>query len=716
MNDAKNRGATRDFSSASHALSAGLTRIKSSPALLLSHASLVILGILFARCHVVFGARPLAVGLLSLLPSGVFSAMIGAIIGALSLGGSGTAYAIIYTLTVALRIIISGSLGEGQTFGENLLMRICEATISGFILAIYQLILAGFGAASLLFGLAMTLIPPIVCFALSGVFDSGMRLADFFGSDTELLSLEDRPAAERYALIFFHMSAALLSLFVSLSLAEIQLFGFSFAYVYSAVITLFVSHRYGAARGAIAGFASMIPLSASSAASFALAGAVSGMLFSLGGLLAIGAGAFALCAWSAYTGGAMGILTTLPEYALGGAIILPFVNKTLQKPVKPERIVTTGNAGEMICAMTLAYKSKPAVHLDSLEEALVGISTAARGFEFCSTLDDEERYRQSLSASRYDDYRLISKLLNEARADLERERAVDTDLSDKLSILFAECGFEDGIIKVFGERNRHVIAAGEDPSGVLITSPDLRAGIERLLDVKLGEAEYFRRGTTVLMEVGTEPRFSAKCAFATIQGASGEVSGDVCTNFSSEDGYFYSLLSDGMGSGELARETAQFVTKFLSYALRSGGFRDTVLELLNNIVRRRGEECSATVDLFSLDLIRGDAVFIKSGAAPSYVKRDSSIFRVRSETAPIGLMNHVDAERMRVEVREGDYIILLSDGVSSSPEDAPWLLELLSEPPHRNLKEYAEYLLAEAVKNSSTGDDMTIMVAKIDGT
>jgi stage II sporulation protein E len=141
-----------------------------------------------------------------------------------------------------------------------------------------------------------------------------------------------------------------------------------------------------------------------------------------------------------------------------------------------------------------------------------------------------------------------------------------------------------------------------------------------------------------------------------------------------------------------------------------------VLELLNNIVRRRGEECSATIDLFSLDLIRGDAVFIKSGAAPSYVKRDSSIFRVRSETAPIGLMNHVDAERMRVEVRPGDYIILLSDGVSSSPEDAPWLLELLAEPPRRSLKEYAEYLLAEAVKRSSTGDDMTIMIAKIDET
>ena len=108
MNDAQNRDKTINFSSASHTISAELTRIKSSPALLLSHASMLLLGILFARCHVIFGARPLAVGLIALLPSGVFSAMIGAIIGALSLGSSGTAYAIIYTLTVAIRIIISG--------------------------------------------------------------------------------------------------------------------------------------------------------------------------------------------------------------------------------------------------------------------------------------------------------------------------------------------------------------------------------------------------------------------------------------------------------------------------------------------------------------------------------------------------------------------------------------------------------------------------------
>ena len=186
MKDAKNRDSTGIFPFSSRTLSEKLKEIKKSPSLLLANLSLFVLSILFSRCHVVFGARPLAIGLIALLPYGVFPAMLGAVIGALSLGAGGTVYAIVYTLTVALRIIISGSSGEGRAFGESLIMRICEATISGFILAVYQIILAGFGAESLLFGLTVTLIPPVISFALSGVFDSGMTFGEFFGSNAEI--------------------------------------------------------------------------------------------------------------------------------------------------------------------------------------------------------------------------------------------------------------------------------------------------------------------------------------------------------------------------------------------------------------------------------------------------------------------------------------------------------------------------------------------------
>ena len=756
---------------------------RESPSVILADLCVIAASFLFARCHVIFGARPLAVAFLSLLPSRVFIALIGSVLGAVSLGTAGTAYAIIYTLAVALRIITSGAVSrDGRAFCEDLLLRICEATVIGFILGVYQLLLAGATAPSLLFALSMTLIPPLLCFALSGIFDTGVSFSEFFVGDAELLHIKGRAEREKYGLIFFQFSAAMLSLLLTLSLAEWELFGFSFAYVFAAVATLFVARRFGAIRAGAVGFISVLPLSAVHSVAFALSGIAAGAAFTFSGILGVSAGAMVIVAWSAYTGGGVGVLATLPEYAVGAALSLAFVNKTLQIDKKVNTDTPSHNAGEMVGAMTLAYRSRPSHALDSLEEALIGISSAARGFEngcgvreeeyrdlvlacagapslcddeitrdlciskapmiasrlkagreippsmlglgsaaseLCETITEqaarleEERYRQSLLAGKYEDYRLISKLLGESRTAEDKDRHPNPELSERLAMLFCEHGLGGGVVKVFGERKWHVIAAGDDPDGSLITSPELHSAIEHLLCTHLGKPEYFRRDKTVLMEVDSVRRFALEAASATISGSSGEVSGDVSLSFESDDDYFYALISDGMGSGELARETADFVSRFMSHALSFGGFRDTVMHLLNYIVRRRGEECSATVDLFEVDLINGDAVFIKSGAAPSFVKRGSSIFRIRSETAPIGLMSSIDAERMRVEIKDGDYVIMLSDGVSSSPEDAPWLIELLAEDPKPTLKEYAEHILSAAVRNSRTGDDMTVLVTRI---
>ena len=772
------------FASARDAIANQISLRKESPVLLIGDIGTVIVGFLFARCHVVFGARPLAIGLLALLPVRVFTTLVGCVAGALSLGGGGSIYAIIYTLLVALRIIMSGNT-ESEPFGESLLTRICEATIAGFLAGAYQILLTGISLTSVLFGISMIIIPPIITFALSGIFDTDTAFDDFFSGSAELLSLKGKSEREKYALIFFQCSLLLFVLFISMSLMEFEVFGFSFSYIFVSIATLFSARRFGAIRASAVGFVSALPISAVYSVAFALAGLASGALFAFGVAFGIGAGAVALLSWSAYTGGAMGILSTLPEYAVGAAIISPFVKKSLQKEVVSEPTSPSQNAEEMVFTMALAYQNKSSTALDALEEALVGISSAAQRFDGKDTVREEEyraliescaegydafggervrhlfleksaviarrlkrgedftasmlgvsegesvyaeelaamimqravrleedRYKQRLSSDGYDDYRLIAKLINEARSREVRERSADDELSSSLESVFTECGFSGGVIKVFGERRRHIIAAGDDPDGSLITSKELRSGIERLANVSLGETEFFRRGRTVLMETEAVPRYSVEYASATMAGSSGEVSGDVAEGFVSESDYFYSLISDGMGSGELARETSEFVVKFLRCALRSG-FSETVLHVLNHVIRQRGEECSATVDLFELDTITGEATFIKSGAAPSYVKRDSSIFRIRSETAPIGLMKSIDAERVRVEIKDGDYIIMLSDGISSSPEDAPWLLELLADAPKRNIKEYAEYILSAAVKSSRSGDDMTVSVAKI---
>ena len=324
----------------------------------------------------------------------------------------------------------------------------------------------------------------------------------------------------------------------------------------------------------------------------------------------------------------------------------------------------------------------------------------------------EEKFRNRKTEGTSDVCEMISAMMSEARRRDEEEQAMDETLSETLGRTFAEYGFSDGVIRAFGKRHKYILAAGEDKDGTKITAPALRDALEEQSDGKLSAPEYYRKDDMVLMECHAAPKYRVEYAVSAIAKENTDISGDSVRCFTTDD-CFYAILSDGMGTGETAHATSAFSAEFLARTADAGCTQDSALHLLNHVIRERQEECSATVDLFSFDLVSGDAVFYKSGAAPSYIRRGSSIFRVRSQTAPLGLLRRVDAERIRVEVSFDDYVILLSDGISQSPEDAPWLLELLNKPVKRDPKSYAETILAAAVKYNARRDDMSVAVLHI---
>ena len=332
----------------------------------------------------------------------------------------------------------------------------------------------------------------------------------------------------------------------------------------------------------------------------------------------------------------------------------------------------------------------------------------------------EEKYRTAAKDKTPEELDLISKLIDEARAIDERERAMDEDLSLRLGKIISELGMSDGVARAFGDRQKHIIIAAEDTDGKKISSPLLREQIEADAKIRLAPAEFYRRGKMALLKCSAEKMYRAESSSAGIFGTRDSVSGDTAISFESKNGFFYSVISDGMGSGKEAKETSALTCDILSNLLDFASSTETVMRLLNHLLLSRGRECSATVDLFSFDLYTGEAAFVKSGAAVSYIKRQratresSSLFRIRSRTAPLGLMQDVDAEKIKIELESDDYIIMFSDGICQSSEDAPWLVELLSLPPKRTLEEYAGFLLAEAQKNVTPTDDMTVSVTKIE--
>ncbi len=310
-------------------------------------------------------------------------------------------------------------------------------------------------------------------------------------------------------------------------------------------------------------------------------------------------------------------------------------------------------------------------------------------------------------------YELHSRLISECTTAQEKAARQDKELSEKLLGVFIDSGLSGADVRVYGERKKHIIAAAHDRDGHIISSKKLKSDIEEALGLILDRQEFYRKGDAALFECSSLPMYSIDFSAAGAPISNAEPSGDTAVSFESDDGKFYSLISDGMGSGEPARRTSSFCADFLSSILNSSASKSTAFHILNHIVRSGEEECSATVDLFEFDLYTGDAVFYKCGAAASYVKRDNSIFRIRSETAPIGLMKNIDAERVRVEVKSGDYIVMISDGVSQSPEDATWLLEFLNKPATPDVREYADEILALAKDNSKLCDDISVSVLRV---
>ena len=762
---------------------------------LLFDAVVLIVSFLFARCHIVFGAYPLGVAFVAVMPRGVWISLIGSVAGALSLGKAGVIHAIISIIVVFLRVIISGGekRGEGALFCEPLILRISAASIGAFVGAAYEVLLGGFAFKSVMYGVVEVLLSAVFTFCFAGILDTGISFSDFLSSRRNIFKTA-KSEKDIYGIYLFQGTFLLFVFLISLALRNYNVLGISPAYMFSVIITLVVARRFGAIRAMAVGFVSSLGISSIFSAAFALVGLGAGLLFGAGVPYALIGGGVLLSLWSAYAGGTVGFLSTFPEYVTGALLCFPILRKLSAEPLPSEKREPEGrDARDMVAATALAYRNSSESFIAGLSDALAGIGEPLRIFgegegtvtydeykdlvikcasEFCRSChhfqncvaenpapcaenidliatklyknerlfpDDitispkychnaqalfehimrsaafleEERFKNKKMDALAEEYELFAKLIREVHNGNEKERCVDMKLSEKLTQVFSSAGMHNGIVRVLGDRCKHFIGAGEDKDGRIITSPELRREIEEEAGVRLGTPEYYRKGDVALLEVSATAAYAVEFATAGRCSVNEKISGDTAISFETADGRFYSLISDGMGSGEVAHKTSVFASDFLSKLLNSSCTKSTAFHILNHIIRDKGEECSASIDLFEFDLITGEGIFFKCGAAASYVKREGSIFRVRSETAPLGLMKNIDAERIRVEVRSGDYIIMLSDGVSQSTEDSTWLLELLNKPPRADIRDYADYILSAAINNSKTRDDMSVSVARI---
>lgn len=313
------------------------------------------------------------------------------------------------------------------------------------------------------------------------------------------------------------------------------------------------------------------------------------------------------------------------------------------------------------------------------------------------------------------DYAAMSALLEDAIKDNAKEYEVDEKLTAKLKSSARYLNFTSSSMAVYGKRRKQIIAGGVDLARVKLGVDEIRRSFERVAGVPLTSPDFAVEKGYITMTMQSARVLSAEAAKASCQKENEAINGDSISFFENSEDYFYTLLGDGMGSGKEAALTSRLANVYLDRMLRSGNKKEQSIKMLNSFLRQKNQECFTTVDLLEVDLLSGNASFLKSGAAPSYVVRGTSIFKISSNTMPVGITKELYAEEVSFKLEAEDMIVMVSDGIAESFEDGLWLADLLTHgiKPNTTLTDVCELILEEAKRRNDERDDMTVGVIRV---
>ncbi len=196
------------------------------------------------------------------------------------------------------------------------------------------------------------------------------------------------------------------------------------------------------------------------------------------------------------------------------------------------------------------------------------------------------------------------------------------------------------------------------------------------------------------------------------------ISGDSFLSIKLKDGKYLVALSDGMGSGEEARQSSNKALKMLENLLLSGFDKKTSLELINSSLINQNEEIFATLDIAIIDLYKGNVELIKSGACPTYIKSKNSVQVIKANSLPAGIINESSLQSFDRDISSGEILLMCSDGILDSNVEYKnkelWVKYLLEDIETNNTKKIADLVLNEAIDNGygTAKDDMSVVVCK----
>lgn len=219
---------------------------------------------------------------------------------------------------------------------------------------------------------------------------------------------------------------------------------------------------------------------------------------------------------------------------------------------------------------------------------------------------------------------------------------------------------------------------------------------------------------------GSAKAFVVETAVSHAAKDGGFVSGDSYSTIELGLGKYAIAISDGMGNGERAHYESMETLSLLQKILQSGIDEKVAIKSVNSVLAlRTNDEIFSTLDLAMIDLQNASAKFLKIGSTPSFIKRGNKVIKIQASNLPMGMFQDFDVDVVGEQLKAGDLLIMMSDGVFEGPKHVEnydlWMKRKVQELQTDDPQQIADLIIEEVIRSRSgyIDDDMTILVAKI---
>ena len=118
------------------------------------------------------------------------------------------------------------------------------------------------------------------------------------------------------------------------------------------------------------------------------------------------------------------------------------------------------------------------------------------------------------------------------------------------------------------------------------------------------------------------------------------------------------------------------------------------------------------------DLFDEEKCIIVSDVAKELLKRGEKVWKIEANSLPLGIFSKEDPEEAAYGLEDGDYIVMMTDGVTDAYENrfgAMPLEEFIGRLEYENPRQMANMLMNMAITNANgkIRDDMTVIVLGI---